>query len=148
MTADRERSRRIATGLGLAAACLAFAYAGGLLAPGDWAKLTLSKTLFPAMALIGAAVAGLLVAAGAAKREPEALPVQGHVRAVGMAALALAYAVALPTLGLVVSTVGLCAALLVVLGYRNWIGAAAFTASIILLTWFVFIYLMNVPLHL
>ena len=100
------------------------------------------------MALIGAAVAGILIALGAARKEPDPLPVQGHLRAVGTAALALAYALALPRLGLAISTIALCGALLIVLGYRNWIGASIFTASIILLTWFVFIFLMDVPLHL
>jgi hypothetical protein len=62
--------------------------------------------------------------------------------------LAAAYAIALPLAGLLVSTVALCVTLPLVLGYRNWVGIVAFTITIVALTWFVFIHLMNVPLQL
>ena len=145
--AEPHGRRQIATGLGLAAACLAFAFAGGLLSPGEWAVPSQSKTLFPALLLLGAAFAGLYIAAGATATADDTTP-RRHLRALGMGLAAAAYAIALPHIGLHLSTAVLCTAVPIVLGYRNWLGIAAFMVLIIALAWLVFIRLMNVPLPL
>ena len=146
--ATRPRPGQIATGLGLTAICLAFSYAGGLLAPSDWYDPAQSKTLFPALMLIGAAVAGVFIAFGGSKGSPKPALPGGHWRSIGIWILAAAYAIALPRAGLLVSTTVLCVALPLLLGYRYWLGIIAFSVTIVALTWLVFIRLMDVPLPL
>ncbi|MBJ3776633.1 tripartite tricarboxylate transporter TctB family protein [Acuticoccus mangrovi] len=142
------RIRRVATGLGLSAACLLFAAAGGLLSPGDWLRAAQSKTIFPVVVLAGAILCGLLIAAGAARNSDTPFATAGLLKAVGIGALAAIYAIALPRVGFLIATTALSVLLPVLLGYRNIVAIAAFTIAILALVWLVFIRLMNVPLPL
>jgi hypothetical protein len=58
------------------------------------------------------------------------------------------YAIALPLVGLIISTVALLFAVPLVFGYRKWGAIALFAVIVIGGSWLIFIELMGVPLKL
>lgn len=147
-TVSTAKRRRIAAGLGLSAVTLFVAFVGGLIRPADWLVPSQSATLFPAAALIGAAICGLFIARAAPGGEEESAGPPIDLRSIMVGVAAALYALAVPHLGLVASTIALCVAVPLALGYRNWVGIVAFLVVIIGLSWLVFIRLLNVPLPL
>ncbi|HEU5017569.1 MAG TPA: tripartite tricarboxylate transporter TctB family protein [Pseudolabrys sp.] len=149
MTQARPHSRRdFGTGIGLAVLALVIAAAGGLIAPASWLDPAQSPSIYPCAALLGVAVCGLIIAFGKSAQSDagESLPV--NRRSIGMGLIMAAYAILLPFLGLIVSTLALHLALPTVFRYRRWGAAVAFAVIIIGLSWLVFIKVMGIPLKL
>jgi hypothetical protein len=145
--APAQKRRDLFVGLGLAAAALLVAFTGGLIAPSNWLTPAQSPSLFPAACLIGVALCGLFIARGAASSSlGTAAPVS--LRAVGMGIIMAIYAIALPHVGLIISTIALLLMLPLVFGYRNWGAIALFGAILVGGAWFIFIKVMEVPLKL
>jgi hypothetical protein len=146
--ASTRKWRQIATGVGLSGTMLLLALAGGLLKPADWVNPSHSATLFPAAALLGAALCGILIARGSTDSDDESTTPPIDLRSILIGIAAALYAIALPHVGLIASTTVLCIAAPLALGYRNWAGILAFLVIIIGLSWLVFIRTLKVPLPL
>jgi Tripartite tricarboxylate transporter TctB family len=149
MTQQTEPSRRdLFVGLGLSAAALLVATTGGLITPVNWLTPAQSPTIFPAGCLLGVAICGLLIARGTAASSNLGRAAPVTLRAVAMGLVMAIYAIALPSVGLIASTVALLFVLPLAFGYRNWGGIVLFAVIIIGSSWLIFIELMGVPLKL
>ena len=143
-----QRRRSLFLGLGVSASALLVAFTGGLIAPSSWLTPTQSPSLFPAACLLGVAVCGLIIARGSVPSSNLGSAAKVTPRAVIMGGVMAIYAVALPLIGLIASTVAFLCVLPLLFGYRKW-GTIAFFAVIVIGTsWLIFIELMGVPLKL
>ncbi len=142
------RRRDLFVGVGLSAAALLVAFTGGLITPANWLTPTKSPSLFPAGCLLGVALCGLIIARGSAASSNMDAAAPVKLRAVGMGVIMAIYAIALPLVGLIISTVALLFALPLVFGYRKWGAIALFAVIVIGGSWLIFIELMGVPLKL
>jgi hypothetical protein len=148
MHAPAQKRRDLFVGLGLAAAALLVAFTGGLMSPSNWLTPSQSPSLYPAACLIGVALCGLIIARGGAASSSLGTAAAVSLRAVGMGILMAIYAIALPHVGLILSTVVLLLTVPLVLGYRNWGGIVLFGAIVLGAAWLIFIKVMEVPLKL
>ena len=149
MTEQRQlRPRELYVGLGLAAAALAVAITGGVIAPASWSPPTQSPTIFPAACLFGLVVCGLIIARGSAASSTMGAVVPISLRALGVGMIMAVYALALPHIGLTASTVALVVVLPVLFGYSNWAAIALVAAILVGSSWLIFIRLMDVQLTL
>lgn len=130
----------------MVAIAVVVATAGGVIDPVGWQDPAQSRAFFPALILAGIALCGIAIAAGASTSavDPDASVRAG--RTVFMGLVVAVYAVALPLVGFVGATVGLCILVPLMLGYRNWLLVIGFAIAVVGLCWFIFIHLMNVPL--
>jgi Tripartite tricarboxylate transporter TctB family len=142
-----RRRQDLFAGLGLSAAALLFAFTGGLITPANWLKPTQSPTVFPAGCLLGVAICGLIIARGSAASSSLG-EASVSLRALGTGILMATYAVALPFIGLVVSTALLLVIVPLLFGYRNWLTIGLSCVLLVGGSWLIFIVLMGVPLKL
>jgi hypothetical protein len=139
--------RDLFTGLGLSAAALLVAYTAGLITPANWLTPTQSPTVFPAGCLLGVAICGLVIARGSAASSSLG-EASISLRAVGTGILMAIYAIALPFVGLVISTGLLMMIVPLLFGYRNWLTIGLSCVLLIGGSWLIFVVLMGVPLKL
>jgi hypothetical protein len=140
--------RDLFLGLGLSAAALLVAFTGGLITPASWLTPTRSPSIFPAACLLGVAVCGLVIARGSASSSNMGAAATMSLRAAGIGIIMAIYAIALPFVGLIISTVALLLMVPLLFGYRNWAAIVLFAAILIGTTWLIFIELMGVQLKL
>jgi Tripartite tricarboxylate transporter TctB family len=143
-----QRRRDLFLGLGVAASALLVAFTGGLIAPSSWLAPTQSPSLFPAACLLGVAVCGLIIAGGSVPSSNLGSVAKVTPRAVIMGGVMAIYAIVLPLIGLIASTVALLGVLPLLFAYRKWGTIALFAVIIIGVSWFIFIEIMGVPLKL
>ncbi len=149
MTESSPQARRdLFVGLGLSAAALLVAFTGGLITPANWLTPVQSPTVFPAGCLLGVALCGLVIARGSTASSNLGTAAPVSLRAVAMGLVMAIYAIALPLVGLIISTVALLFVLPLAFGYRNWGVIALFAVIVIGGSWLIFIQVMGVPLKL